>query len=293
MYPRVIIVVIIGLLLGYSPQRPGFANQAISRVKQLFVSQLESGLPERPFSSWFQQVVGQGAGLSYQLTDCGESPASSGSGVVIQACVETAAILPDKRKVVVVIWVGDFKRGLVGKPRLRFVIVDNEDEIVEARSLSDLPRILRMPLPRQPMKTPKKVTTSPVVLPIVGYKYFAPTVQSLPSRATYIQAREISVLSREDIPLKVSDGVLIGNVIRKVIPRYPSLAQQTRVSGEVKVDITVDVAGRVIAAKAVSGPYPLYMAAEDAAMKWIFSSTLLNNVPVSVRGVLTFIFTQP
>jgi hypothetical protein len=252
MYPRVITVVIIGLLLGYSPQRPGFENQAILRVKQLFVSQLEPGLPERPFSSWFQQVVGPSAGLSYQLTDCGENPASSGSGVVIQACVETAAILPDKRKVVVVLWVGDFKRGLVGKPKLRFVIVDNEDEIFEARRLSDLPRVLRMPLTRSPMKTLKKPTSSPLVLPIVGYKYFAPTVQSLPSRATYIKSREISVLLREDMPLKVSDGVLVGNVIRKVISRYPPLAQQMRVSGEVKVDITANMAGRVIAAKAVS-----------------------------------------
>ncbi len=255
MYPRVI-TVIIGLLLGYSPQRPAFEYQAISRVKQLFVSQLESSLPERPFSSWLQQVVGPRAGLSYQLTDCGEIPASSGSGVVIQACVETAAILPDKRKVVVVIWVGDFKRGLVGKPKLRFVIVDNEDEIFEARRLSDLPRVLRMPLTRSPMKKPKKLTPSPIVLPVVGYKYFAPTVQPIPSRATYMKSRVISVLSREGMPLKVSDGLLAGKVIQKSDPQLFTACPTVQVSGEVKVDITVDVAGRVIAAKAVSSPHP-------------------------------------
>jgi TonB family protein len=291
----------IGLLFGPFPQGPAFENQAISRVQQLNVSQLDSGLRERPFSSWFQQVVGPRAGMSWQLTDCGEQTASSESEGGVQACVETSALLPDDRKVVVLTWVGDFKRGLFGKPRIQFAIVENKGEIFEAARLGDLPRMLRMlrtPLLRTPMRIPIKPSPSPVVLPVVGVRNYIPSAdQTLPSHVLYAKSPEIVTTiadsSQAGRPLKVSEGVLIGNVSRRVLPVYPQIAKQLRVSGEVKVEITIDEGGRVMAAKAVGGPQPLHAAAEDAALKWVFKPTLLNKVPVSVRGVLTFIFIRP
>jgi TonB family protein len=293
-----IITITVGLLFGSSPQSPSFENQAISRVQQLNVSQLDSSLRERSLSSWLQQVVGPRAGMSWQLTDCGERAASGGSSIEVQACVEMSAILPDDRKVVVLTWVGNFKRGLYGEPKIQFAIVENKGEIFEASRLGDLPQMLRMPLLRTPAKIPRDPAPAPVVLPIIGFKnYFLLAGQPLPSHALLAEPAEIltsvEVLSPASLPQRVSEGVLLGNVSRKVLPSYPQFARQLRVAGEVKVDVTIDEDGRVVAAKAISGPDPLRPAAEDAAWKWTFIPTLLNKVPVGVRGVLTFIFTKP
>jgi TonB family protein len=296
-----IITIAIGLLFGSSPQSPAFENQAISRVQQLNVSQLDARLRARSLSSWLQQVVGPRAGVSWQLTDCEEQAAPPGSGGGVQACVEMSALLPDDRKVVVLTWVGDFKRGLFGTPRIRFAIVEDKGEIFEASRLGDLPRILRMlrmPLLRTSMKTEVKPTPSPIVLPVMGpQNYLPPVDRPLPDQVSYAKSQEIvttaAVVSPERLPQRVSEGVLLGNVARRVLPAYPMFAKQLGVSGEVKVEVTIDEGGRVIAAKAISGPLPLRPAAEDAAWKWSFNPTLLNRVPVSVRGVLTFIFTRP
>jgi TonB family protein len=293
-----IITIAIGLLFGSSPQNPAFENQAISRVQQLNVSQLDSSLRARSLSSWLQQVVGPRAGMSWQLTDCGDHAESPESGGEIQACVEMSALLPDDRKVVILTWVGDFKRGLIGEPRIQFAIVEAKGQIFEASRLGDLPRMLRMPLLRTPMKIPMKPAPSPIVLPVTGsMDYIPPADRSVPSQVLYAKSPEIvttvDALPQSKLPQKVSEGVLLGSVIRKVLPSYPQFAKQLAVSGEVKVDITIDEGGRVIAAKAVSGPLPLRSVAEDAAWKWSFNPTLLNKVPVSVRGVLTFIFTRP
>jgi TonB family protein len=296
-----IITITIGLLFGSSPQSPAFENQAISRVQQLNVSQLDASLRERSLSSWLQQVVGPRAGMSWQLTDCGEQAASPGSQAEVQACVEMSALLPDDRKVVILTWVGDFKRGLFGTPKIQFAIVENKGEIFEASRLGDLPQMLRMqrmPPLRTHMKMPIKPAPSPVVLPVTGFLIYPPSAgQPLPSHVLYAESPEIvttvAVSPQTGRPQKVSEGVLLGNASNKVLPAYPQFAKQLRVSGEVKVEVTIDEGGRVTAAKAISGPHPLRPAAEDAAWKWAFKPTLLNNVPVSVRGVLTFIFTQP
>jgi TonB family protein len=236
--------------------------------------------------------------MSWQLTDCGEQAAPPGSGGGVQACVEMSALLPDDRKVVVLTWVGDFKRGLFGTPRIQFAIVENNGEIFEASRLGDLPRMLRMPLLRTPIKTKVKPAPSPVVLPMIGLQNYLPPVNKpFPGQVLYANSAEIvttdAVVSPARLPQKVSEGVLLGNATRRVLPAYPQFAKQLRVSGEVKVEVTIDEGGRVIAAKAISGPLPLRPAAEDSAWKWSFNPTMLNRVPVSVRGVLTFIFTQP
>jgi TonB family protein len=58
----------------------------------------------------------------------------------------------------------------------------------------------------------------------------------------------------------------------RVPPVYPELAKRMRVSGEVKLEVTVDADGKVKAAKAVSGNHILGEAAEEAVRKWKFES---------------------
>jgi TonB family protein len=91
--------------------------------------------------------------------------------------------------------------------------------------------------------------------------------------------------------LTVSGGVLNGKAISKPDPVYPPVAKAARASGAVTVQVTVDEAGKVISAKAVSGHPLLRAAAEAAARQARFSPTLLSGKPVKVTGVLIYNFT--
>ncbi|HSO73526.1 MAG TPA: energy transducer TonB, partial [Blastocatellia bacterium] len=76
----------------------------------------------------------------------------------------------------------------------------------------------------------------------------------------------------------------------RVEPTYPPLAKAARVSGSVVVEVTVDEAGGVISARAMSGHPLLKEAAVSAARGWRFSPTQLSGVPVKVIGTITFNF---
>jgi len=93
-----------------------------------------------------------------------------------------------------------------------------------------------------------------------------------------------------DKTLSRSEGVLKGNAIKLVTPRYPPLARQARLQGKVEIDIIIDEEGKVIRAFARCG-HPLFVAvALQAARDSIFKPTTLAGVPVKVQGVLTYNF---
>ncbi len=56
----------------------------------------------------------------------------------------------------------------------------------------------------------------------------------------------------------------------RVSPVYPEIAKRMRVSGVVKLNVTVDAEGKVQDVKAVSGNSMLSTAAEEAVRKWKF-----------------------
>ena len=57
----------------------------------------------------------------------------------------------------------------------------------------------------------------------------------------------------------------------KVPPVYPELAKRMKITGIVKVEVTVDADGKVAAVKTFSGTTALQLAAEDAVRKWKFA----------------------
>jgi len=56
----------------------------------------------------------------------------------------------------------------------------------------------------------------------------------------------------------------------RVAPVYPELAKRMKISGAVKLEVTVDAEGKVIDVKPVSGNRVLSGAAEEAVRKWKF-----------------------
>lgn len=79
-------------------------------------------------------------------------------------------------------------------------------------------------------------------------------------------------------------GAFFASATRHVVPL------SARTTGAVVVEVTVDEAGKVIAAQAISGPAELRKASEQAARGWTFRPTSLSGMAVQVIGTLTFNF---
>lgn len=90
--------------------------------------------------------------------------------------------------------------------------------------------------------------------------------------------------------VRISEGIVLSKVIRKVHPKYPPLAREIRISGAVRLDITIDELGDVIDIRVISGPEPLVKNAREAVSQWKFTPTLLNNRPVKVKASINIIF---
>lgn len=96
-------------------------------------------------------------------------------------------------------------------------------------------------------------------------------------------------------PVKVLKISRVLNSEAKVlpVPNYPPLARQIRLQGKVVVQVLIDESGKVVSAKAVSGPQVFVNEAERAAMGARFSPTIIGDQPVKISGVITYNFVMP
>lgn len=91
----------------------------------------------------------------------------------------------------------------------------------------------------------------------------------------------------------VAGGVLNSKAVTLPKPLYPVAARAVRAEGAVNVQVTVDEAGNVIAATAVSGHPLLRAASVNAAREAKFSPTMLSGQPVRFTGVVVYNFVAP
>ncbi|MDX2030937.1 MAG: energy transducer TonB [Blastocatellia bacterium] len=280
-------------------QTQDLESRAIARAQQIPASQLDPALPPRPFGRWFGQLVGANAGVTWQLTDCGEQAAGpAGRERDLPSCVEATAILPSDRMVIVSLQVGTFRLGLTGKPAAQLIAIEDFGVLTPVRRLGDLPSYLRKP----PVRTRR--TISPLPPTRLGRFLLVIAKPSL-TNAILIGGLPAGIAARGEVPpppaargarvdgkQRISEGVLQGNAVNKVTPTYPAIARQMNASGEVQVQITINEEGRVIEAVALSGHPLLRTPAEDAARRWTFKPTTLSGKPVKALGVLTFVFTR-
>jgi protein TonB len=87
--------------------------------------------------------------------------------------------------------------------------------------------------------------------------------------------------------------VLGGEVTHRVEPAYPVRAAAAGVEGTVTVEVVISEEGKVLSARAVSGPPELHEAAEAAARQWIFTPSTVSGSAVKVSGTITFAFGKP
>jgi protein TonB len=90
----------------------------------------------------------------------------------------------------------------------------------------------------------------------------------------------------------VHSSVINGKATSLPKPFYPPSAISINAAGEVNVQVTLDEAGNVISAKAVSGHILLRQSAEQAARNAKFSPTILNGQRVKVTGLIVYRFSR-
>jgi protein TonB len=91
-------------------------------------------------------------------------------------------------------------------------------------------------------------------------------------------------------PLRPGGQIKVPVKVYDVAPIYPPFAIRARLSGDVKVEATIDVDGRVTDAKVVRSVPGLDQAALDAVRQWRYRPTLLNGVPVAIIMTVTVTF---
>src|SRR5262245_38685452 len=96
--------------------------------------------------------------------------------------------------------------------------------------------------------------------------------------------------SEAEIAVRKPGIALEQEATKKIEPVFPPIAKAARASGEVKVEVTIDKAGRVISARVLSGHPLLRDAALTAARQWDFKPTMDSGKRAKVSGILTVNF---
>src|SRR5262245_65978667 len=80
-------------------QTLSFEKQALASVQRMPASSLDDKLPQRPFGSWFNEIIGPKAGVVWQLSECG-APEKAPTEVTpdLPACAEVIALTPSGSK---------------------------------------------------------------------------------------------------------------------------------------------------------------------------------------------------
>ena len=162
-------------------------------------------------------------------------------------------------------------------------------------------RMLAAPPPlTQNVAPPEIVVARPVAPPSIGVPVPVPDAQ-VPPEQTIATQRELAEATGtvesgggesivvleppvEDLP-KLGDFVYVDELpalVTDAEPRYPSMAREAEVEGEVLLRVLVGKDGRVVDVHVDRSIPMLDQAAIEAARAWVFKPGLSNNRPVAV-----------
>jgi protein TonB len=90
--------------------------------------------------------------------------------------------------------------------------------------------------------------------------------------------------------VKVGDAQAKQAAVVKVMPEYPAMAKQMRLSGRVELEATIDLEGNVEKVQVVSGNPLLSSAAVAAVKKWKFNPFTEDGKPIRAVANIAFDF---
>ncbi len=91
-------------------------------------------------------------------------------------------------------------------------------------------------------------------------------------------------------PTHVSQGVMTGLLINRVLPVYSPIARATHTEGTVVLQATISKNGTIENLRVLSGPAMLQRDAIDAVRQWRYRPYLLNGEPVDVETTVNVVF---
>ena len=92
-------------------------------------------------------------------------------------------------------------------------------------------------------------------------------------------------------PIQVGGAVQSAKIVKKVVPTYPPVAKQARISGTVRLMGVVARDGTIQNLQVISGHPLLQKAAIEAVRQWIYQPTILDGQAVEVLAPIEVIFT--
>jgi periplasmic protein TonB len=94
-------------------------------------------------------------------------------------------------------------------------------------------------------------------------------------------------------PVRISQGISEGLLVKEVRPIYPIAARQMRVEGPVQLEATIDKEGSISDVKVLSGNRMLTTAAVEAVRHWKYKPYYLNGTPIEIQTEITVDFKLP
>jgi periplasmic protein TonB len=156
---------------------------------------------------------------------------------------------------------------------------------VAPRRIADLSQISDVGIVDAPpayVQSSDGVPGSTGIAPIIG-QLFRETFT--PPKATVAEPAKVPAK-----PVPIGGVVQSAKLVKKVIPVYPPLARQARVSGTVQLIGVIAKDGTIQQLQVVGGHPLLVKAALDAVRQWIYRPTLLNGQSVEVIAPIDVIF---
>jgi TonB family protein len=149
------------------------------------------------------------------------------------------------------------------------LVIDKEGHVAQADVLSGHPLFVQPALDavKQWDFKPYLLNGEPVEVETTANLYFGP-----PQR------------------LRVSQGVVEGNLLHKVDPLYPEEAKAKHIRGDVILQATISKEGKVTNLTPVKGDPLLAQAAMEAVRQWEYKPYELNGNPVEVETTLVVKF---
>ncbi len=111
--------------------------------------------------------------------------------------------------------------------------------------------------------------------------------------ATPVPAPAVPAGSAPSGPLRVAAEVMRRRLVSNPPPGYPNFARQTRMEGDVVLDVRVAPNGSVRSIRIVSGPQVLAQAAIDAVSRWRYQPYILQGKAIEVDTTVAVRFSLP
>ncbi|HXE91999.1 MAG TPA: energy transducer TonB [Terriglobales bacterium] len=120
-------------------------------------------------------------------------------------------------------------------------------------------------------------------------RIWAPVLGALLVSGALTGAQETPV-EKQPKRIRVSQGVVEANLLKKVAPTYPEAAKAARVEGLVVLTVIITEGGKIQEVRLRSGDPLLAPAAMEAVKQWAYKPYLLNGEPIEVETTITVRF---